>query len=159
MFALEGADHFDAFGTGEVEDVDAFGFQSFHAALRVDAVADDYLPEAELRDEAGAIAAGRERGDEDQVGVAGLTAGGAEGVGFSVHGGVAVLHEAIATGAEQRAVEFEDGAADGDAAFGKADAGLFDGHFEHGVGIWRDLRSGNHFRSVALAKCLTQQSA
>jgi hypothetical protein len=34
---------------------------------------------------------------------------------------------------------------------------LFDGYFKHGVRVGRDPGSENHFRSVALAKRLTQR--
>ena len=57
----------------------------------------------------------------------GPAAGVAEGVGFAVEGAVAFLDEAVVAFAEEGSVDVEDGAADGDAAFGVTDAGLFEG--------------------------------
>ena len=102
------------------------------AAGEVDAFADDDGLEAELADEAGAIPAGGEGGDHDEVAVGALAAGVAEGVGFAVDGGVGLLDAAVVAAADEGAVGAEDGGADGEAAFGEAGAGFFEGDAEHG---------------------------
>src|SRR6202050_5738471 len=83
-----------------------------------------------------------------------LAAGGTEGIGLAVHGWVAVLHQAIAAGADQRAVGAKNGAADGNAPFFKARASLFKGDGEHSVRIQGSLHEA---QSLALAKRLTQR--
>ena len=101
------------------------------------AFADDDGLEAELADEAGAVPAGGERGDHDEVAVGALAAGAAEGVGFAVDGGVGLLDAAVVAAADEGAVGAEDGGADGDAAFGEAGAGFFEGD----VRAWRGSRA------------------
>ena len=121
------AHHGDAGGVGEVDDVDAEVAEPLFAAGEVLAFADDDGLEAELADEAGAVPAGGERGDHDEVAVGALAAGVAEGVGFAVDAGVGLLDAAVVAAAYEGAVGAEDGGADGEAAFGEAGAGFFEG--------------------------------
>ena len=67
------------------------------------------------------------------IAIATLASGAAEGVGFGVDRGVIFLHPAVAPGGEELALGVEHGGADGDSAFGLADARLVDGDFEHGA--------------------------
>ena len=73
------------------------------AAGEVDAFADDDGLEAELADEAGAVPAGGEGGDHDEVAVGALAAGVAEGVGFAVEAGVGLLDAAVVAAADEGA--------------------------------------------------------
>ena len=57
--------------------------------------------ETKLADQAAAVPARRERGDHDELAIAALAAGVAEGVGFCVGGGVVVLDAAIMAGADE----------------------------------------------------------
>ncbi len=63
--------------------------------MEIDGLADDYGGDAELADEAAAIPARRQRGDHNLVAIGALTAGTAEGVGFSVDGWIVFLHAAV----------------------------------------------------------------
>ena len=126
----------------EVDDFDVEGAKPVDAALESAAFADDDARESELADEAAAVPAGRESGNHGQFAVAALAAGVAEGVGFSVHGWIAILYAAIVAGADESSLFIENGGADGDAAFGESFAGFGDGDGEHGVvveqvGHWR----------------------
>src|ERR1700691_264829 len=152
--ALEIAHDLDTFGRGQIEDVEAPLAEPDDAALGVDAVTDDHAFKLKLVDEAGAIPARSEGGHQDEVAVAGLAACGAEGVGFAVHGRVAVLYQAVAACAEQDAVGAEDGPADRDAAFGKSNASLFERDSEHRLRVAVNF----HRQSVASANCLTQRA-
>src|ERR1700728_1690598 len=84
----------------------------------------------------------------------GLAAGGTEGIGLAVHGRVAVLHQAIAARADQRAVGAKNGAAHGNAPFLQAHASLFKRNGEHSVRVQGNLHA---VQSLALAKRLTQR--
>ena len=126
------AHHGDAVGVGEVDDVDAEFAEPKLAAGEVDALAEDDGAEAELADEAAAIPAGGERGDHDEVAVGALAAGVAEGVGLTVEAGVGLLDAAVVAPADEGAVGAEDGCADGETAFGEAEAGFVEGDAEHG---------------------------
>ena len=127
-FGLEFCYEVDAVLVVQVEDVEAFFFEPGEAALGVDGIAYDDLLELELVDEAGAVQAWGKRCD--QYGVVPVRAAAciAEGVGFAVEGAVAFLDEAVVAFAEQDSVNVEDGSADGDAAFGVAYAGFFEGY-------------------------------
>ena len=122
----------DAFLRVEIDDFNVEGAEPVDAALEGAGFADDDAGKTELANEAAAIPARRERGDHCEFAVAALAAGAAEGVGFSVEGGITELHPAIVAGAEQRAVLIEDGGADGDATFGEAFAGFGESDGEHG---------------------------
>jgi hypothetical protein len=126
------AHHGDAGGVGEIDDVYAEVAEPVLAAGEVLGFADDDGAEAELADEAGAVPAGGERGDYDEVAVGALAAGVAEGVGFAVDAGVGLLDAAVMAAAYKGAVGAEDGGADGEAAFGEAGAGFLEGYAEHG---------------------------
>ena len=102
------------------------------AAGEVDAFPDDDSLETELADEAGAVPAGGERGDHDEVAVGALAAGVAKGIGFAVDAGVGLLDAAVVPAAYEGAVGTEDSCADGETAFGEAGAGFFEGDAEHG---------------------------
>ncbi len=59
--------------------------------------------------------------------------------------GVVLLNAAIVAAADEGAVGSEDGGADGQAAFGKADAGLGERDGEHGAVVRRlRWRGGGH---------------
>ena len=124
----------DAGGGGEVEDGDVDGAEPVDAAGEGLGFADDEGAEAELADESAAVPAGGEGGDDDEVAVGALAAGAAEGVGFGVDGGVGLLDATIAAGTDEVAGGGEDGGADGDAAFGEAEAGFREGDLKHGGG-------------------------
>jgi hypothetical protein len=126
------AHHGDAGGVGEVDDGDAEVAEPVLTAGEVLGFADDDGAEAELADEAGAVPAGGERGDHDEVAVGALAAGVAEGVGFAVDAGVGLLDAAVVTAAYEGSVGAEDSRADGETAFGEAGAGFFEGDAEHG---------------------------
>jgi len=126
------AHHGNAVGVGEVDDVYAEVAEPVFAAGEVLALADDDGLEAELADEAGAVPAGGEGGDHDEVAVGALAAGVAEGVGFAVDGGVGLLDAAVVAAAYEGAVGTEDGGADGETAFGEAGAGFLEGDAKHG---------------------------
>jgi len=125
----------DAFLGVEVDDFDVEGAEPVDAALEGAGFADHDASESELADEAAAVPAGRERGDHGQFAVAALASGVAEGVGFSVEGGIVILYAAIVTGAEEGSVFVEDRGADRDAAFGESFAGFGEGDGEHGVRV------------------------
>jgi hypothetical protein len=135
-FGLEFCYQVDAVLVVQVEDVEAFFFEPGEAALGVDGVAYDDLFEFELMNEAGAVEAGGECGDEDGVVPVGAATGVAEGVGFAVEGAVAFLDQAVVAFAEEGSVDVEDGSADRDAAFGVAYAGFFEGYGQHFFRGW-----------------------
>src|SRR5260370_30774496 len=85
----------NAFGGVKVDDLDAVFAEPVDAAVEIDGLADDYSGDAELADEAAAIPARRQRGDHNLVAIGALTAGTAEGVGFSVDGGIVLLDTAV----------------------------------------------------------------
>jgi hypothetical protein len=60
-----------------------------------------------------------------------LTAGTAEGVGFSVDSGVVLLDTAIVSAPQEVSLTIEKSGTDGNAAFGEALARLVDGDFQH----------------------------
>src|ERR1700722_1022748 len=151
MGQLELAHHLDAFGRSQIDNVETLFSQPDAAALGIDGIADNHLLEAELKDEAGAIPAGCQRRDQDQIAEVRLAAGGAERVRLAVHGGVAVLHQTIAASADERAVGAKNGAADGDTAFFQSDASLLEGYSEHARGVQRSFHDP---RSLTPAKRL-----
>src|ERR1700722_486672 len=153
MGQFEFAHHVDAFGRSQVDDVETFFSQPDAAALGVDGVADNDLLEAELKDEAGAIPAGRKRGDQNQIAEVRLAASGAERVRFAVQGRVAVLHQTIAARADERAVGAKNGAPDGDAAFFQSDASLLKRYSEHARRVQGSVHDAG---SLAPPKRLTQ---
>ena len=126
------AHHGDAGEVGEVDDLDAEVAEPVLAAGEVDALAEDDGAEAELADEAGAVPAGGERGDHDEVAVGALAAGVAEGVGFAVEAGVGELDAAVVAAAYQGAIGMKDRGTDGKAPFGETGAGFFKSDAEHG---------------------------
>jgi hypothetical protein len=117
-----------------VDDVDALLLEPIHSALRILRVAHDNAAEAELIDEPAAIPAGRQSGDENGVVPGGASARRAEGVGLTVERAVALLHEPVASLADQLAIEGEDCSADRHAAFVKTDARLFERNCKHFFG-------------------------
>ncbi len=91
-----------AFFVVEVDDFDAVLAQPVEAASEGAAFAHDQRADAELAHQAAAIPAWSQCGDHDFVAVAALPAGAAKGVSLGVNAGVALLHAAIMTLAEQR---------------------------------------------------------
>ena len=134
----EAGEEIDALARGEVVDLEAVVAEPVDASLKSLAFADDDGPEAKLTDESRAVPAGGEGGDHDEVAIGALAAGVAEGVGFTVGGGVVVLDAAIVARAEESAIASEDGGPDGDASFGETEAGFRDGDGKHGVGIHKN---------------------
>jgi len=128
----------DAFRRGEIVNLDAVVAEPVDASLKSLAFADDDGPEAKLTDQSRAVPAGGEGGDHDEVAIGALAAGVAEGVGFTVGRGVAVLDAAIVARAEESAIASEDGGPNGDASFGETEAGFRDGDGKHGVGIHKN---------------------
>jgi len=119
-------------------DRDAVLAEPMDASLEGLALANDDGSESKLANEAGAVPAGSERGDHDEVTIRALAAGVAEGVSLSMGGGVVVLDAAVVSQTEEDAVVAEDSSSDGDASFGDAEAGFSDGDREHGVGIHKN---------------------
>lgn len=117
MRADETGEQIDAFLAIEVDDVDAVFAEPVDTTLEGAAFADDQCADAELADEAAAVPAGCESGDHDQVAVGGLAAGAAEGVGFAVDGGVAVLNAAVVPTTDEFAILSEERCADRNSAF------------------------------------------
>lgn len=125
-------DDFDAGGTHEVGALAAFGVgQEALAAGESLGLSDDDFGDAELDGGAAAQVAGHEGGVEGGITIRFLAAGAGEAVDFGVGHGVAVLDAAIVAGGDHLAVADKD-AADGQAAFGEAFAGLLDGGGEEG---------------------------
>jgi hypothetical protein len=135
LFGDEFLEEVDAFLRVQVDDADAVFDEPVEAAAETDGFADDDSSDLELADESAAIPAGGERGDHDLVAVGALAAGFAKGVGFAMDARVAFLNAAVATAAEQGAVGGEECGADGDAAFGEAEASFVDRDAEHGAGL------------------------
>ena len=104
---------------------------------KVAAFSDDYRAETKLPDQAAAIPARRKRRDHDQIAIAALAAGVAEGIGLSVHRRIAILHAAIVARTDQLSAGVKDRRADGNATFGQAFAGFGQGCGKHGgiVGV------------------------
>ena len=121
----------DALLTVEIDNMHSVLAEPCKATLECATLADNQGADAELSHEAAAVPAGGERGDHDQVAVGGLPAGAAEGVGFSVDGGVALLHAAVVAAADQLAILREERRADGDSAFGEAETRFVDGGLQH----------------------------
>lgn len=121
----------DAFLGVQVEDFDAVVAKPLLAALEIDALADDERADVELAHEAAAVPARRQRGHHDRVAVAPLPTGLAEGVGLGVHRRVVLLHAAVVTAAEKRALPVEHGRTDRDTAFYQARARLGYGDVQH----------------------------
>lgn len=119
-------------------DLEAVVPQPVDASVEGPAFADDDGLESELADQAGAVPAGRERGDHNEVAVGALTSGVAEGVSLSVGGWVVVLDAAVVSRAQERAIGAEDRGSDGDASFGETLACFGDSDSEHGFGGERD---------------------
>lgn len=147
----EGLHEGDAVLVGEVEDVNAGVAEPGEGSGEVLGFADEDGAEAELADEAGAVPAGGECGDEDEVAVGGLAAGSAEGVGFAVDGGVVLLDAAVSAGGEKVSFGGEDGGADGDAAFAEAEAGFGKGGGEEGEGVEVRWKHGDRIEGVGLS--------
>ena len=123
----------DAFLRGEVVDLESVFAKPVDASLEGLAFSDNDTAESELADESGAIPAGCECGDHDEVAVGALASGVAEGIGFSMRGRIVLLNAAVVARSEQGAVGAEDGCADRNPAFGESFSGLVDGHGEHVV--------------------------
>jgi hypothetical protein len=139
----------DAFVGVQVDDSDTAFAQPIDAAAEVDRLADDDRPDVELADQAAAVPAGSKRGDHDFVAIAALTAGFAEGVGFSVDGGIALLDAAVVSAAEDLAIARKQCGADGNAAFGEAEVGFLDG----------DLQQGGVHAAIVFEDCAHARSA
>lgn len=119
-------------------DLEAIVAQPVNASFECLAFADDDGLEAELADQAGAVPAGPERGDHNELAVGSLASSVAESVGLSVGGGVVVLNAAVVSRPQERAIGAEDRGSDGDASFGETLACFGDGDSEHGFGSERD---------------------
>src|SRR6202167_773172 len=124
------------FGGIQINHIDAERTQPVRASLKVAAFADNDGAETKLAYQPAAIPAGRERRNYNKVAITALAAGVAECVRLAVHRGIALLHAAVAPGADELpGGGIEDGRADGDATFGKAGARFLQGDGEHGGGI------------------------
>src|SRR5580698_701125 len=122
-----------AFAGIQVNHVDADRAQPVHTALKIAALADDHGAEAKLAHQPAAIPAGRQGGNHNKVAITSLAARVAEGVGFAVHGGIALLYATVVSGADEfPGGGVKDGGADGDATFGEAGAGFLQCDGEHG---------------------------
>ena len=88
----------------EVDHLHAERAQPLHSALKVAALADHHRSEAKLPYQPAAIPARRECSDHDEIAIAALASGVAEGIGFAVHGGIAILHAPVMTSADEMAV-------------------------------------------------------
>jgi len=118
----------DAFVGMGVEDFGAVFTEPVDAAAKIDGLADDNGADAELPNEAAAIPAGSKGGHHDFVSVGALAACFAESICFAVHRWIAFLNSAIVTASQEFSFAIKEGGTDGDSAFGKAEAGFFDGH-------------------------------
>ena len=134
MFGDEFFHDFDAFGVVGDFDLDALGADVFFGALEGFVFADDDAGDAVEKDGAAAHGAGGEGGVDGAFPVdgGGLPACVFEAVHFGVVDGAAVLDAPVVASADDLAAMDEDGA-DGDAAFGAALAGFFDGCLEEGI--------------------------
>ncbi len=122
-----------------------------HTALGVDAVADNHLVEAKLVDQAAAVPARGERGDQNRVVPGRAAPGSSKRVGLSVKRTVALLHQAVVSCPEQGTVDMEDRSAHGNAALSKADARLFQCDRQHAMCIESRSDHGFHAGSLPLA--------
>jgi hypothetical protein len=120
-----------AFTAVEIHDFDAVFAEPFNAAREGAAFAHYHRADTELPNEAGAVPAGREGCDHDEITVAALTAGATEGVGFGVHTGIALLDPAVMAAAEEFAGSGKQGGTDRDSAFGSAISRLFQSDVQH----------------------------
>src|SRR5580692_8877722 len=122
-----------AFGGVQINHVDAKGAQLVDPTLEVAAFTDDQSAETELSNQTAAIPAGRESRDHNEVAITALTPGIAEGVGFAVDRGIALLHATVVAGTDKlTGGGVEDCGADGDTAFGEARARFLQRNGEHG---------------------------
>ena len=135
MGTLKFADQLDALRRGQIDNMESLQTQKSDATLRIHTFANDHLSEPELIDQSSAVPAWSKRRHQDQICIARLSACGAKRVGFTVHRRVAILHEAIAAGSEQRAILAENRSADRNASFGKANTSLIKRHRKHAMGI------------------------
>ncbi len=126
-----GLHHVPAVRVVEIDDFDAVFAQPIQPALKAAALAHHQGTDAELAHQAAAIPAWGQRGDHDQVAVAALAAGTAKGVGFPVNAGVALLHALVSSAADQGASFGKQCGADGDAAFGQAEACFLKRYGQH----------------------------
>jgi len=131
MLGDEGVEEFAAFGVVEIDHVNAVLAEPINASREGTAFADHHGSDAELADQAAAVPARSQRGDHDEVAVAALAAGAAEGVRFAVNAGVALLDAAIAAPAQHFTSLGEQRGADGDAPFVESGAGFFNSDGEH----------------------------
>src|SRR5579871_1172274 len=125
---------FKQFAAGEVVEVDhldAVFAQPVEAAREGAAFAHYERANAKLPDETAAIPAGRERSDHNEVAIAFLAASAAEGIGFAMHAGVALLHPPVMPAAHEFAIAGEERGSDGDAALNQAIPRLFQCHCQH----------------------------
>lgn len=124
MQADEGSEQVDAFLGMQVDNFHTILPKPIEATGEIDGFAHDDGGNGELADQTAAIPTGGQGGDHDFVAVGALAAGAAEGVGFGVDGGVVVLDAAVVTLGEEISLAVEEGGADGNAAFGEAEAGF-----------------------------------
>jgi len=137
-----------AFAGIQVNHVDADRAQPVHTALKIAAFADNHSAEAKLAHQPAAIPAGRQGGNHNKVAITALAAGVAEGVGLAVDRGIALLHAAVVSGADELpGAGIEYGSADGYATFGEAGARFLQGYGEHGGVI--ELSCHGHLILVA----------
>src|SRR5882757_2623551 len=134
----------------QIDNVDALLLEPVHTALRIHAITDDHLAEAELINQTTAVPARGERGDQDRVAPGRTAPGSAEGVGFSVQRAVAFLHQAVVPCSQQGAVDMEDGSPNGNSALSKANAGLFQCDSQHARCIQSRSNHGFHAGSLSL---------
>jgi len=131
MAGDKGLEQLAAFLAVEVDDFDAVFAEPVEAAGKGAALPHDQSADAELAHQATAIPAGSQRGYHDQVAIAALSAGAAEGVRLAVDAWIALLHAAIVTAADQLAGAAKKGSSDWDAAFIETKAGFFKRHGQH----------------------------
>src|SRR5690606_26254384 len=141
----------DALRVGQVDDPHALFAQPVVPTLEVHRIAHHHRADAELPDQAAAVPARGQGADHDGVAVGALAAGLAEGVGLAVHGGVGLLHAAVAAAAKQGAVGGEQGGADRDAALGQAGTGFLEGDGEQGAVIGAGIHGGGSVRGESTA--------
>src|SRR6266516_1072064 len=115
------------------DDLDARLPQPVDPALEVAVLSDDHAGDTELAYEAAAVPAGGKRRDHGGLAVAPLPPRPAEGVGFAMDRGVALLDPPVAAASQEALAGREQGAAHRHATLGEPDPGFFDGDRQHAL--------------------------
>src|SRR5579859_914434 len=95
---LEFGNQVNTFLGAQVDDIDSLLLKPVHTALGVDAVTDNHLAKAELIDQATAVPAWGERGDQNRVMPGRAPAGSPKSVRLPVKRAVALLHQTVVPG-------------------------------------------------------------